>query len=102
MHTLSDFFKSTLGTKTLTVVFAIVLIFFLAQIVKRIIPTRIEDTGSRYRARKFVNIIGYAAAFAVLLIVFGNQLSALNVVLGVAGAGVAFAFQEVIASFATR
>jgi small-conductance mechanosensitive channel len=47
-----------------------------------------------------VNIIGYIAAITVALVVFSNQLSALNVVLGVAGAGVAFAFQEVIASFA--
>jgi len=100
MNSLTDFFKSTLGTKTLTVLIAIFIIIFIAQIIKSIIPKRIEDTSSRYKARKFVNIIGYAAAFSVLLIVFGNQLSALNVVLGVAGAGVAFAFQEVIASFA--
>jgi small-conductance mechanosensitive channel len=100
MNTLSDFFKSTLGTKTLTVIIAVVVIAFIVQVIKGLLPRHIADTSSRYRARKFVNILGYACAFAVLLIVFGNQLSTLNVVLGVAGAGVAFAFQEVIASFA--
>jgi small-conductance mechanosensitive channel len=100
MNSLMDFFNSTLGSKTLTVVIIVTVIIFCAQVVKGLIPKHIPDTSSRYRARKFVNIIGYATAFAVLLVIFGNQLSALNVVLGVIGAGVAFAFQEVIASFA--
>jgi small-conductance mechanosensitive channel len=100
MEHIIDFLKSDLGKSILTVIFAIIVIIFISQIIKRFIPKHIEDTGSRYRARKFVNVLGYASALVVILVVFSRQLSALNVVLGVAGAGVAFAFQEVIASFA--
>ena len=100
MEEIINFFKTTLGTNILTVFIAIVIIIVISKIIKRIIPRHIEDTSSKYRARKFVNIIGYVSALVVILVVFSSQLSALNVVLGVAGAGVAFAFQEVIASFA--
>lgn len=95
-----EFLKSNLGKSIISLFIAIVIITFISVIVKRIIPRHIPDASSRYRARKFVNIIGYIAAITVALVVFSNQLSALSVVLGVAGAGVAFAFQEVIASFA--
>jgi small-conductance mechanosensitive channel len=100
MDHIINFFKSDLGINILTVVTAVIVIIFISQIIKGIIPKHIDDTSSRYRARKFVNIIGYTSAMVVILVVFSSQLSALNVVLGVAGAGVAFAFQEVIASFA--
>lgn len=100
MDHIINFFKSDLGINILTVVTAVIVIIFISQIIKGIIPKHIADTSSRYRARKFVNIIGYTSAMVVILVVFSSQLSALNVVLGVAGAGVAFAFQEVIASFA--
>ncbi|MBO3116374.1 mechanosensitive ion channel [Winogradskyella sp. DF17] len=100
MEQIIDFFKSGLGKSIFSLVIAIIVITLISLIIKRIIPRHIPDASSRYRARKFVNIIGYIAAITVALVVFSNQLSALNVVLGVAGAGVAFAFQEVIASFA--
>lgn len=100
MEQILTFLKSDLGLNIISVVSSILVIIFITQVIKRIIPRHIADTSSRYRARKFVNIIGYASAFVVVLVIFSSQLSALNVVLGVAGAGVAFAFQEVIASFA--
>jgi small-conductance mechanosensitive channel len=100
MNHILEFLKSNLGKSIISLLIAIVIIAFISFIVKRIIPRHIPDASSRYRARKFVNILGYIAAITVALVVFSNQLSALSVVLGVAGAGVAFAFQEVIASFA--
>ncbi|WP_426430181.1 mechanosensitive ion channel family protein [Winogradskyella sp. HB-48] len=100
MEDILKFFKTELGLNFLSVAVTILVIIFVSAVIKRIIPRQIEDASSRYRARKFVNIIGYISAVTVALVVFSNQLSALSVVLGVAGAGVAFAFQEVIASFA--
>jgi small-conductance mechanosensitive channel len=100
MDHILDFLKSNLGKSIVSLLIAIVIIVIISSIVKRIIPKNISDASSRYRARKLVNIIGYISAITVALVVFSNQLSALSVVLGVAGAGVAFAFQEVIASFA--
>jgi small-conductance mechanosensitive channel len=100
MDHIIDFFKSDLGVNIISVAIGFIVIIFISQVIKSIIPKHISETSSRYRARKFVNILGYTAALVVVLVVFSRQLSALNVVLGVAGAGVAFAFQEVIASFA--
>lgn len=100
MEEIIRFFKTELGLNILSVAVAILLIILISAVIKRIIPRHIEDTSTRYTARKIVNIIGYTSGLVVFLVVFSSQLSALNVVLGVAGAGVAFAFQEVIASFA--
>ncbi|MCA0133316.1 mechanosensitive ion channel family protein [Winogradskyella alexanderae] len=100
MEEIIKFFKTPLGINIITVVISIIAIIIISKLIKRIIPRHIEDTSSKYRARKFVNVIGYVSALVVTLVVFSSQLSALNVLLGVAGAGVAFAFQEVIASFA--
>jgi small-conductance mechanosensitive channel len=60
----------------------------------------ISDLGNRYRARKFVSFMGYATGIIVLVTVFSARLGGLSVAFGVAGAGIAFALQEVIASVA--
>ena len=100
MEQIIKFINSDLGAKVLTILIAMVLIYILASIVKRIIPKYIVATDSRYKTRKFVNLIGYFIFFIVVLIAFSNQLTGLTVFLGVAGAGIAFALQEVIASIA--
>jgi small-conductance mechanosensitive channel len=60
----------------------------------------IQDKNVRYRARKAIGYLGYFIALLVLAAVFSDRLGRLTVVFGVAGAGVAFALQEVIASIA--
>ena len=60
----------------------------------------IRDSSSRYRTRKFLNFAAYVAAAILLLILFSNKLGGLVVTLGVVGAVVAFALQEVIGSVA--
>jgi small-conductance mechanosensitive channel len=60
----------------------------------------IHDTNSRYRIRKLINFAGYGLAAVVLLVMFSNKLGGLAVALGVAGAIIAFALQEVIGSVA--
>ncbi|MCB9082585.1 MAG: mechanosensitive ion channel [Lewinellaceae bacterium] len=81
------------------VVGAVVLItvVFLA---KRLVPRYVEAAQSRYRLRKFITFAGYLVFIIFLFVIYSKQLSGLTVFLGVAGAGVAFALQEVIASFA--
>lgn len=100
MEQLINFFQSDLGIKLLKILVAIVLILLLSSVVKRIIPKYIEETSSRYKVRKFVNFSGYTLIALAILIVFSNQLTGFTVFLGVAGAGIAFALQEVIASAA--
>jgi len=62
--------------------------------------TRIKDNDNRYRAKKFSTFVGYLITVVFLTVIFSDKLGGFTVALGVAGAGIAFALQEVIASFA--
>src|SRR5690625_7803623 len=61
---------------------------------------KIKDIDNRYRAKKFSSFIGYFLTIVLITIVFSDKLGGLTVALGVAGAGIAFALQEVVVSFA--
>jgi small-conductance mechanosensitive channel len=67
---------------------------------QRAIGHYVADNDTRYRARKFVTFSGYVIGALVITIVFSNHLGGFTVAIGVAGAGIAFALQEVIASVA--
>ncbi len=60
----------------------------------------VENAQRRYRLRKFITFFGYVVAILLLSIVFSDRLAGLTVLLGVVGAGVAFALQEIIVSVA--
>ena len=93
------FFNHTLD-KIAIVLIGIVLIWIIIKIVQRYLVTRIKHDGNRYRAKKFSNFIGYLLCIVLLLIIYSNKLGSFTVALGIAGAGIAFALQEVIVSFA--
>jgi len=78
----------------------IVVLFAVVRLLQRSLGRKIEDVDTRYRARKFVSFLGYAAAIAVIATMFSDRLGGFTVAFGVAGAGIAFALQEVIASVA--
>lgn len=86
--------------KIVVVVVGLVVIAVLVRLLKRFAVGRIADADARYRGRKVVSFLGYAAGVLFLLILFHEQLGTVAVGLGVAGAGIAFALQEVIASVA--
>jgi small-conductance mechanosensitive channel len=100
MQQLITFFQSEMGMRILKIFITISIIFLISAVLKRIIPKYIASTSARYQARKFVNFIGYGFIVISLLIIFSNQLTGFTVFLGVAGAGIAFALQEIIASAA--
>jgi small-conductance mechanosensitive channel len=100
MNELIQFFQTPSGIKLITVFVSILIVFTVTGIIKRVIPKYVLETESRYRARKFINFIGYALVILAVMVVYSNQLSGFTVFLGVAGAGIAFALQEVIASVA--
>jgi small-conductance mechanosensitive channel len=68
--------------------------------VNRSLLRYVKDSEIRYRTRKFITFLGYLAGVLVVANVYSDRLGGLTVAFGVAGAGVAFALQEVIASFA--
>ncbi len=78
----------------------IVLVIVIVRLVQGSIGRHVKGMEARYRIRKIVKFLGYLVAFLVIATVYANRLSGFTVALGVAGAGVAFALQEVIASVA--
>lgn len=92
-------FDPTLG-RIVAVVVALIGLGVLVSIIKRSLSRRIVDINSRYRVRKIVNFSGYALGILIVGAVFSAKLAGLTVAFGVAGAGIAFALQEVIASVA--
>ena len=83
-----------------TAVVSVAVIVLLVRLLQRGLASRIRDSDARYRARKAVGLAGYVAAFVAVAIIFSARLGGMTVALGVAGAGIAFALQEVIGSFA--
>jgi small-conductance mechanosensitive channel len=90
-RTLSDLLSATL---------ALTVIYLLVRTVRTSLGRHIVDLDARYRARKFAAFAGYVAAILVLALIFSDRVGSVSVAFGVAGAGIAFALQEVIASVA--
>lgn len=86
--------------KFLTAAIILVLVLIVARFAKGSITRYVKTSDTRYRLRKFITFVSYLLIILVVSIIFSDRLGGLTVALGVAGAGVAFALQEVIASFA--
>lgn len=76
------------------------LIWMIIRTVKRFLLSRIKDNDTRYRTKKMSGFAGFVLTVVLVLLIYGSKLSGWGVAFGVAGAGIAFALQEVIASFA--
>lgn len=92
-------FDPTIG-KLVTAIIGILIVVAIVRFLQHSVVQRIKEPDSRYRVRKFVTFLGYVLGIIVLITVFSDKLGGLTVALGVAGAGIAFALQEVIASIA--
>ena len=92
-------YDPTVG-KLVTIFVGIGIIWILVKATQRNILGRIKDNDNRYRAKKFGGFVGFILTVLLITIVYNDKLGGLTVAFGVAGAGIAFALQEVIASFA--
>lgn len=92
-------FDPTIGRLVSSVVVVLVVVI-LVRAVQRGVGRYVKDTELRYRLRKLITFMGYVAAALAISVVFSDRLGGLTVALGVAGAGIAFALQETIASVA--
>lgn len=99
-ETLRQWLGSPLVTKLAMVALGLVVVALLRRVLDRALARRIEDRDARYGAQKFLAAASYVAGALVVAAVFSDQLGGFTVALGVAGAGIAFALQEVIASVA--
>ena len=86
--------------KIVTIFIGIAVIWIIIKLIQRNLFSKIKNSENRYRTKKFSNILGYLFTIFLITIVFSDKLGGLTVALGVAGAGIAFALQEVITSFA--
>jgi len=86
--------------KLVLVVVGLIAILVLTRLLRRTAARYVRDNAIRYKARKVVTLFGYLAAIIFVALVFSDKLGGFTVAFGVAGAGVAFALQEVIASVA--
>jgi small-conductance mechanosensitive channel len=86
----------------LSALVALVVVLLMAHAVRRVITRRVENNEARYRARKFATATGWVVLVLVWGGIFSDKLGGIALSLGVVGAGVAFALQEVIASMAGR
>ena len=94
-HGLAD----PVARQLLVAIIGVMIILILVRLSQRSLTQHISHTETWYRARKLITFAAYLAAVLFVSIVFRDQLRHLTVALGVATAGVAFALQEVIASF---
>jgi small-conductance mechanosensitive channel len=92
-------FDPTVGKIVFSLI-GILIIIVIVRFFHRLLARHIQHTDTRYRARKLVTFLGYLVGVLFMTVVFSDQLGHLTVAFGVAGAGVAFALQEVIVSVA--
>lgn len=92
-------FDPTIG-RWISVGIAIIFVMVLRRAAQRYIGQQVTDTTTRYRVNKGFTLLSYALILLALGVIFSDRLGGLTVAFGVAGAGIAFALQEVIASIA--
>jgi len=92
-------FNPTVG-KIATIFIGIAVIWLIIKFIQKSLFSKIKDNNNRYTAKKFGSFFGYFFTLVLITVVYSDKLGGLTVALGVAGAGIAFALQEVIASFA--
>lgn len=97
---LKTFLSNPAVDKIIVIIIGAAVIWVVIKVLQKNFFQRIKENESRYKAKKVSNFVGYLLTIVLLTIVFSDKLGGLTVALGVAGAGIAFALQEVIASFA--
>lgn len=75
-------------------------VWLVSKVLKRIVIKYVPSESTRYQAKKLVSLFSYILLAIVALFIFNYNLSNITIALGLAGAGIAFALQEVIVSVA--
>lgn len=86
--------------RLVAVFIGIAVIWGVVKVLQKSLASRIKNNEARYKTRKLTSFIGFVLMALMVTIVYNDKLGGLTVALGVAGAGIAFALQEVIVSVA--
>jgi small-conductance mechanosensitive channel len=92
-------FDPTVGKLTAATL-GIAVVYVLGRLLKRSAGRYVADTNLQHRIRKAISFLVSLSGVVILATTFSDRLAGLTVAFGVAGAGIAFALQEVIASIA--
>ena len=102
--TMNDLLSQTTSlsplTKSVAAVIGILAIYLTFRVLEQTLPRHFSKADARYRARKLIVFCGYVTVLLFLAILFEDRLGRLSFALGIAGAGLAVALQDVIASIA--
>lgn len=88
----------SLSAKLLYCVLGVFLIRSAFSLLERKLPLRFGYGGQRYRVRKAVTAAAYIIIFAFITILFADRLKQAGFAVGLFGAGVVVALQDVVAS----
>jgi small-conductance mechanosensitive channel len=101
---MNDFLTKTVSLslfgKCVAAGLGILIIHATFRVLEQTLPRRFGRADARYKVRKFVVFSGYLSILVFLAFVFEDRLGRLSFAIGVVGAGVAVALQDVLASFA--
>ncbi|MFP4457077.1 MAG: mechanosensitive ion channel domain-containing protein, partial [Clostridia bacterium] len=86
--------------RLILVIIGIIAIWTVRNIIRSRLSKYIKDDNNSYRSQKAVTVVGYFFVILLISIVYRESLGTLTVFFGIAGAGIAFALQEVIVSIA--
>jgi len=87
-------------SKIVVYILTILIIIGVSKFIKNYFRKKVASVSSRYQSQKIVSFASYLLIIIASVIIFTDKLGEVSVAFGVAGAGIAFALQEVIASFA--
>lgn len=87
-------------SRLITVLIGFIVIGLLAYWLRRWLTHYIQNKRTASNLSQIIRFLSYLVGVTLVLITYSGQLPGLTVTLGVAGAGIAFALQEVIVSLA--
>lgn len=97
---LSPWLQSETVDRLLIITVSILVILLILYYAKKAISKHVDDNSKKYRARKVSNVFAYLLIVIAIVFTYSDKLGNIGVAVGLAGAGIAFALQEVITSFA--
>ncbi|WP_456462000.1 mechanosensitive ion channel family protein [Reichenbachiella sp.] len=100
MNDVLTFFENPMAQTWSKFFIGLVLILLGIRLLNRMLGKYVSDNATPYSARKFVGFLGFLILLFFATVVFNYKLSSLTLALGVTGAGIAFALQEIIVSVA--
>jgi small-conductance mechanosensitive channel len=97
---LNEILQHPIFVKIASIFILFIIVYSAERILKNGASRLAKDNESKYKFRKLVSFFGYVLFVIGLMFIFNTKFSGIGTALGVAGAGIAFALQEVIVTIA--